>query len=134
MSLFFWIEGCGKSTMIALLLRFYDVDSGAIYLDDVDIRLLNIAWLRSKFGLVSQEPVLFNASIYENICFGDNVREQIEMSEVIEVAKQANIHDKISTMPNVSTHLKQPQTPCHMISCWLHQRNTRRWWGQKAAN
>jgi ATP-binding cassette subfamily B (MDR/TAP) protein 1 len=64
-------SGCGKSTLIALLLRFYDVDSGAIYLDNIDIRKLNIKWLRSRFGLVSQEPSLFNMSIYENICYGD---------------------------------------------------------------
>jgi ABC-type multidrug transport system fused ATPase/permease subunit len=58
------------------LLRFYDVDGGAIYLDGVDIRNLNIGWLRSKIGLVSQEPVLFNTSIYENICYGDIDREE----------------------------------------------------------
>lgn len=53
-------SGCGKSTTIALLLRFYDITEGAILLDGVDIRKLNIQWLRSQIGLVSQEPVLFN--------------------------------------------------------------------------
>ena len=68
-------SGCGKSTTIALLLRFYDPDSGTIYLDGMDIRTLNINWLRSKIGLVSQEPVLFNTSIHDNICNGDIARK-----------------------------------------------------------
>ena len=70
-------SGCGKSTIISLLLRFYDVDSGAIYLDGVDIRKLNINWLRSRIGLVSQEPVLFNTTIFENICYGDLTRKEV---------------------------------------------------------
>ena len=52
-------------------MRFYDVDRGAIYIDDINIRKLNIQWLRSKIGLVSQEPVLFNSTILENIRMGD---------------------------------------------------------------
>lgn len=67
-------SGCGKSTILSLLLRFYDVDTGAIYLDNVDIRKLNIKSLRSRMGLVSQEPTLFNMSIFENICYGDAYR------------------------------------------------------------
>lgn len=63
-------SGCGKSTSIALLMRFYDVDSGSILLDGFDIRELNIQWLRSNIGFVSQEPVLFNLSIKENILYG----------------------------------------------------------------
>lgn len=70
-------SGCGKSTIMALLLRFYDIDSGAIYLDNVDIRKLNLKWLRSKLGLVSQEPSLFNMSIFENICYGDVNRSNV---------------------------------------------------------
>ena len=70
-------SGCGKSTTIQLLLRFYDVDNGKITLDGIDIKDLNIKWLRSQIGLVSQEPVLFNCSIYENICFGDVDRENV---------------------------------------------------------
>lgn len=63
-------SGCGKSTSIALLMRFYDIDDGSVELDGVDIRQLNIQWLRSKIGIVSQEPVLFNMSILENIKYG----------------------------------------------------------------
>ena len=70
MILFKGSSGCGKSTSIALLLRFYDVDGGSITIDNIDIRELNIQWLRSKIGLVSQEPILFNYSIKENIEYG----------------------------------------------------------------
>ena len=70
-------SGCGKSTIIGLLLRFYDPDSGTIYLDEVDIKHLNINWLRSKISLVSQEPVLFNTTIFENISNGDINRNDV---------------------------------------------------------
>jgi ABC-type multidrug transport system fused ATPase/permease subunit len=62
---------------VALLLRFYDVTAGAIYLDGVDIRKLNINWLRSQIGLVSQEPVLFNTSIFENVRYGDITEKNV---------------------------------------------------------
>lgn len=70
-------SGCGKSTTISLLLRFYDVTGGSIRLDGVDIRELNIEWLRSKIGIVSQEPVLFDYSIQENIMNGDLTRDNV---------------------------------------------------------
>ncbi|CAF0883871.1 unnamed protein product, partial [Brachionus calyciflorus] len=92
-------SGCGKSTTVSLLLRFYDVDSGTVYLDDVDIRKLNINWLRSKIGLVSQEPTLFNTTIFKNICMGDISRESISMNEVVIAATNANIHNKIESLP-----------------------------------
>ncbi len=63
-------SGSGKSTVVALLLRFYDVDAGVITLDGVDIRSLNVSWLRARFGLVSQEPALFDESILYNIEYG----------------------------------------------------------------
>jgi len=64
-------SGCGKSTIMRLLLRFYDVTSGEILLDGVDIRTLNVQWLRAQFGLVAQEPDLFNSSLEYNILYGD---------------------------------------------------------------
>ena len=94
-------SGSGKSTIIALLLRFYDVDSGAIYLDGHDIKTLNINWLRSKIGLVSQEPTLFNLSIYENVCFGDVSKSNISMNEIVEVCTQSNINNRIENLPEV---------------------------------
>ena len=72
--------------------------------DNVDIKTLNVQWLRSNIGLVSQEPVLFNCSIRENIVYGDNTRE-ISMSEIIKVAVLANIHTFISSLPYVSIYL-----------------------------
>ncbi len=60
-----------------MLLRFYDVTEGAILFDGVDIRKLNIQWLRSQIGIVSQEPVLFNYSIKENIENGETCRDMV---------------------------------------------------------
>ncbi|CAH0521534.1 unnamed protein product [Peronospora belbahrii] len=60
-------SGGGKSTLIALILRFYDPTSGTIYLDGRDVKTLNVRWLRSQIGMVSQEPVLFAMTIFDNI-------------------------------------------------------------------
>ncbi|CAF4431745.1 unnamed protein product [Rotaria sp. Silwood2] len=89
-------SGCGKSTIIQLLERFYDTTSGQILLDGVDIRLLNIHWLRSHFGLVSQEPVLFDLTIAENIAYG---LENVPMEHIINAARKANIHQFIDRLP-----------------------------------
>ena len=69
-------------------------------LDQYDLKVLNIAWLRSQMGLVSQEPILFDRTIADNIKYGDNTRD-VSMEEVIECAKKANIHDFISQLPKV---------------------------------
>ena len=69
-------------------------------LDGIDIRELNIAWLRSQIGIVSQEPMLFDTSIRENIAYGDNSRE-VPMAEIIEAARKANIHSFIDSLPDV---------------------------------
>ena len=61
---------------------------------------MNVAWLRSQLGLVSQEPTLFGYSIRENIAYGDNSR-QVSMDEIIAAARQANIHNFIETLPQV---------------------------------
>jgi len=63
-------SGCGKSTIVRLLLRYYDATRGQILLDDVDITTLNIGWLRAQFGLVSQEPDLFDDTLAYNILYG----------------------------------------------------------------
>ena len=63
-------SGCGKSTALQLLLRFYDVEAGAVLLDGTDVRELGVSWLRQQIGLVSQEPVLFAGSIAANIANG----------------------------------------------------------------
>lgn len=92
-------SGCGKSTCIQLLERFYDPDSGEVQLDGQNIKPANIASLRSKMGIVSQEPILFNMTIGKNIAYGDNERD-VPMDEIIEAARKANIHTFIQALPN----------------------------------
>nr|CAD7409119.1 unnamed protein product [Timema cristinae] len=91
-------SGCGKSTCIQLLERFYDPMSGFVSLDDRDISSLTMSSLRSQLGIVSQEPVLFDRTIADNIAYGDNNRE-VSMDEIIQSAKEANIHTFISSLP-----------------------------------
>nr|CAD1831709.1 unnamed protein product [Ananas comosus var. bracteatus] len=90
-------SGSGKSTVIALLERFYDPLGGEILVDGVDIRRLRLKWLRSQMGLVSQEPALFATSIKENILFG---KEDATAEEVVAAAKASNAHNFISQLPH----------------------------------
>ncbi|KAF7002302.1 hypothetical protein CFC21_017807 [Triticum aestivum] len=90
-------SGSGKSTVIALIERFYDPMAGKVMIDGKDIRRLNLKSLRLKIGLVQQEPVLFATSILENIAYGkDGVTEE----EVVEAAKVANVHGFVSALPD----------------------------------
>uniref|UniRef100_A0A0E0CH13 Uncharacterized protein n=1 Tax=Oryza meridionalis TaxID=40149 RepID=A0A0E0CH13_9ORYZ len=89
-------SGSGKSTVIALLERFYDPSAGEVTIDGVDIRRLRLKWLRAQMGLVSQEPALFATSIRENILFG---KEDATAEEVVAAAKAANAHNFISQLP-----------------------------------
>ncbi|KAG6578616.1 ABC transporter B family member 15, partial [Cucurbita argyrosperma subsp. sororia] len=89
-------SGSGKSTVISLLQRFYDPLGGSILMDGVGIEKLQLKWLRSQMGLVSQEPALFATSIKENILFG---KEDATMDEIIEAAKASNAHNFISLFP-----------------------------------
>lgn len=82
-----------------LLLRHYDPSSGVINLNRLETTSFNLDSLRSQLGLVSQKPVLFDRTIAENISYGDNFRENIPMTEIIEAAKMANIHDFINRLP-----------------------------------
>ena len=94
-------SGSGKSTVVSLVQRFYDPSSGTIALNDDNLNEFNIRWLRSKIGIVSQEPVLFNCSIADNIRYGANFRD-VSDEEIVEAAKAANIHTFIETLPQVS--------------------------------
>ncbi|XP_073920945.1 phosphatidylcholine translocator ABCB4 isoform X2 [Castor canadensis] len=67
-------SGCGKSTVVQLLERFYDPLAGTVFLDGQEAKKLNVQWLRAQLGIVSQEPILFDCSIAENIAYGDNSR------------------------------------------------------------
>ena len=92
-------SGCGKSTAIALLQRFYDPDAGHIFLDGEDIRSYQLAWLRRQMGMVGQEPVLFNESIRANIAYGKD--GQVSEAEIIAAAESANAHKFISNLQQV---------------------------------
>ncbi|ERE72039.1 bile salt export pump-like protein [Cricetulus griseus] len=91
-------SGCGKSTSIQLLERFYDPDQGKVMIDGHDSKKVNVQFLRSHIGIVSQEPVLFGCSIMDNIKYGDNTKE-ISMERVIAAAKQAQLHDFVMSLP-----------------------------------
>lgn len=90
-------SGCGKSSLVGLIERFYDVDSGSITLDGEDIRNLNVGWLRQQIGLVSQEPKLFAISIRQNVA--SSTPDATE-EEIIEAAKTAHAHDFITSFPS----------------------------------
>uniref|UniRef100_A0A6Q2XFI1 Bile salt export pump n=1 Tax=Esox lucius TaxID=8010 RepID=A0A6Q2XFI1_ESOLU len=91
-------SGCGKSTSIQLLERFYDPDQGSLVIDGHESTQVNVAFLRSKIGIVSQEPVLFDCSIGDNIKYGDNQRD-VSMSDVVSASKKAQLHDFVMTLP-----------------------------------
>lgn len=90
------LSGCGKSTCIQLLQRFYDPSRGQIELDGQRLTDLNIKWLRSQIGVVGQEPVLFGTTISENIRYG---RDGVSDLDIEHAAKEANAHDFISKLP-----------------------------------
>ena len=90
-------SGCGKSTVIQLLQRFYEPLSGSIEYDGVNIKDLDLEWLRSNISLVSQEPILFSTSIRENIRLG---RLDATDAEIEEAARAANAHDFIQQCPD----------------------------------
>ena len=89
--------GCGKSTLINLLMRFYDVNKGDIRITDKSIYELTRASMRSKYGMVLQDTWLFSATIRDNISYG---KPDATMDEVIAAAKMANVHDFIQTLPD----------------------------------
>ncbi|RVE58009.1 hypothetical protein OJAV_G00205110 [Oryzias javanicus] len=92
-------SGCGKSTSVQLLERFYDPDEGKVLIDGHPSDSVSVPFLRSQIGIVSQEPVLFDCTIAENIQYGDN-SHRISMEEVFEAAKKANLHDFVMTLPD----------------------------------
>ncbi len=89
--------GAGKSTLVGLLMRFYDVDSGVIMLDGVDIRRYRLESFRRQFAMVLQDPFLFSTSIRENLAFG---RPAASDAEIEAAARAAGIHDFIESLPD----------------------------------
>lgn len=90
-------SGAGKTTLVDLVPRFYDPTEGQILMDGIDIREIKIEDLRRQMGIVTQETVLFNETVFKNIAYG---LSDIPMERVIEVAKVANAHNFILELPN----------------------------------
>lgn len=90
------LSGAGKTTIINLLSRFYDSSSGRITIDGIDIREVNLSSLRSQIGLVTQELILFNDTVRNNIAYG---LEKISLDRIREAAKAAKAHDFIMALP-----------------------------------
>jgi len=89
--------GCGKSTLLLLLMRFYDITGGSLRLDGRDIRQYDLKSLRAQFGIVLQDPLLFNVSIADNIRYA---RPNAAPAEIEAAAEVAEIHDFIMTLPD----------------------------------
>lgn len=96
-------SGSGKSTIISLLQRFYEPDSGQITLDGVEIKKFQLKWLRQQMGLVSQEPVLFNDTVHANIAYGKE--GTATEAEIIAASELANAHNFISSLRQVKIYL-----------------------------
>ena len=90
-------SGSGKSTMINLIPRLYDVNEGAVYFDGVDVRQLDLQYLRSNIGIVTQDTYLFNGTIRDNLLY---VKPDATEAELIEACEKANIYDFISNQPD----------------------------------
>jgi ATP-binding cassette subfamily B protein len=88
--------GAGKTTLVSLLMRFYDPTSGQVLLDGIDLREFRLADLRSQFAIVLQDPVLFSTTIAENIAYG---RPGADLQAIIEAGRAANAHSFISALP-----------------------------------
>ena len=93
-------SGAGKSTVVALLQRFYDVSSGTITIDGTDLERLDLQWLRRHIGYVQQEPQLFGLSIRENLLYGVEREEEITQEQLEQACRDANAYDFIMSWPN----------------------------------
>lgn len=96
MCAFVGASGSGKSTIIGLLPRWYDVSHGSVKVDGIENKNYNVKWLREQIGIVNQEPCLFNISIKENIKYG---KQDATDEEIYEACRKANIHDFIMSLP-----------------------------------
>eukprot|EP01018_Ginkgo_biloba_P000009 Gb_36862 [translate_table: standard] len=91
-------SGSGKSTVLSLLERFYDSDSGEILIDNIDIKTFQVRWLRQQIGFVGQEPFLFDETIRENIAYGN--QGDVPEDQILSAAKISNAHNFISGLPD----------------------------------
>lgn len=88
-------SGSGKSTVISLIERFYDPESGEVLIDGIDLKKLQLKWIRSKIGLVSQEPILFATTIRENIVYGKEDASDDEIRIAVKLANATRFVDKL---------------------------------------
>lgn len=102
-------SGCGKSTFVNLMMRFYDPNFGSVYLDDVNIQEYNLHDLRKAVSLVMQEPSIFNYSIKENVLYG---KLKAKNSEIVDATTIANCNEFIEQGIQVS---EDQSTPASLI-------------------
>lgn len=95
-------SGSGKSTVVSLIERFYDPQAGQVLIDGVNLKEFQLKWIRSKIGLVSQEPVLFTGSIKDNIAYG---KDGATAEEIRVAAELANASKFIDKLPQVSLYI-----------------------------
>lgn len=96
-------SGCGKSTIFQLIMRLYDPDLGVITLDGVDIKQLDLFWLRSQIGYVGQQPLLFSQSIKENLLIG---KSDASDEEILLALRNAEILDFVTSLSeNIHTYV-----------------------------
>ena len=100
--------GAGKTTLISLLLRFYDVQKGAVRIDGIDVRDMDLADLRSRFGVVLQDPFLFSGTIGGNIRLGT---KRIQDNDIEKAAEDVNLADFIRACPKGSTKKFASEAP-----------------------
>jgi len=90
-------SGAGKTTMVSLIPRLYDVTSGSLKIDGIDVRDYDLKYLRSLMGIVPQETIIFSGTVAENIAYG---KPDATLEEIIEAAKVANAHEFIEELPD----------------------------------
>ena len=104
-------NGCGKSTLLGLLPRFYDPNHGVILIDGHDLRTLHLRSLRQQIGVVTQEVILFDDTIFNNIAYGTR---RATPEEVEAAARQAFAHDFIVDLPNGYQNARRRTGPQHL--------------------
>ncbi|KAF7123906.1 hypothetical protein RHSIM_Rhsim12G0140800 [Rhododendron simsii] len=102
-------SGSGKSTVISLIQRFYDPQSGQVLIDGINLKDFQLNWIREKIGLVSQEPVLFTCSIKDNIAYGKDGATLEEIKGAVEIANATKFIDKLPQVCSHSELLEDPE-------------------------
>jgi len=95
-------SGSGKSTIISLLERFYDPEAGEVLIDGVNLKNFQVRWIREQIGLVGQEPVLFTASVKDNIAYGKEGATDEEINKAITLADARKFIDKLPQVQQIS--------------------------------